>query len=109
MDTKELKKVILEKLKPLDLDKVVLFGSHAYGTPTKDSDVDLYVVTKDDFIPKSWKDRNELYLKVSKSIRDIRKNFAIDLIVHTKKMYEEFKKTNSNFYKHDISKGLSLL
>ena len=109
MDIKVFKNEILEMLEPLDLDKVVIFGSYAYGTPSKDSDIDLYVVTKDDFIPKNWKDRNELYLKVSKNIRELRKKFAIDLIVHTKKMYEDFKKSNSNFYKYDISKGLSLL
>ena len=30
------------------VETIYLFGSHAYGTPDKDSDVDLYVVFKDD-------------------------------------------------------------
>ena len=30
------------------MEAIYLFGSHAYGTPGKDSDVDLYVVFKDD-------------------------------------------------------------
>ena len=29
-------------------EKIFLFGSHAYGTPKKDSDYDFYVVLKDD-------------------------------------------------------------
>jgi len=28
-------------------EKIFLFGSHAYGTPKKDSDYDFYVVLKD--------------------------------------------------------------
>ena len=30
------------------VETIYLFGSHAYGTPDKESDVDLYVVFKDD-------------------------------------------------------------
>ena len=30
------------------VESIYLFGSHAYGTPDKDSDLDLYVVFKDD-------------------------------------------------------------
>jgi predicted nucleotidyltransferase len=29
-------------------EKIILFGSHAYGTPNKDSDYDIFVVLKDD-------------------------------------------------------------
>ena len=29
-------------------EKIILFGSYAYGTPHKDSDYDFYVVLKDD-------------------------------------------------------------
>jgi predicted nucleotidyltransferase len=30
-----------------DCEKIILFGSYAYGTPRKDSDYDFYVVLKD--------------------------------------------------------------
>ena len=32
------KKEIVSRLKPLDLDKIILFGSYAYGTPKEDRD-----------------------------------------------------------------------
>lgn len=32
---------IVDRFKP---DKVILFGSHAYGRPTKDSDADILIV-----------------------------------------------------------------
>ncbi len=43
---------IIERLKPIHPEKVILFGSYAYGEPNKDSDIDLLVVTQDDFIPQ---------------------------------------------------------
>jgi predicted nucleotidyltransferase len=109
MDIEEIKLKIIEKLKPLNLNQVILFGSYAYGTPHKDSDIDLYVVTNDDFIPQNWKEKNQLYLKVSRVIRGLRESVAIDLIVHTKKMHETFKETNSSFFKYDISRGVNLI
>ena len=30
-----------------DCERIILFGSHAYGTPEKDSDYDVFVVLKD--------------------------------------------------------------
>jgi len=108
-DIEKLKLEIVQHLKPLDLDKIILFGSYAYGKPHQDSDIDLYVVTKDEFIPQSWKEKNQLYLKVSKAIRDLRENVAIDLIVHSKKMHEVFKETNGSFFKYDISRGINLI
>ena len=109
MDIEKIKIEIIKKLEPLNLNKIILFGSYAYGTPHEDSDIDLYVVTNDDFIPQSWREKNQLYLKVSRAIREFRKHVAIDLIVHSKKMYEIFKETNSSFFKYDISRGISLI
>ena len=109
MDIEKLKQEIIDRLNSLNIYKIILFGSYAYGKPNKDSDIDLYVVTNEDYIPQNWKEKNSLYLKVSKPLRDLRKNVAIDLMVHTKKMYEQFKKNNSSFYRYDISKGIQIL
>ena len=109
INIEEIKLEIVQHLKPLNLDKIILFGSYAYGEPHQDSDIDLYVVTKDEFIPQSWREKNQLYLKVSHAIRDLREQVAIDLIVHSKKMYELFKETNSSFFRYDISKGINLI
>ena len=43
----------IDKLKDLiinaiPVEQIYLFGSYAYGTPCKDSDLDLYVVLKDE-------------------------------------------------------------
>jgi predicted nucleotidyltransferase len=49
MRTEEIPKIrdmILETLGD-DCEKIILFGSYAYGTPREESDIDIYVVLKD--------------------------------------------------------------
>ena len=101
----DIKLEIINRFKPLNPYKVILFGSYAYGTPNKDSDIDLYVVTNDDFIPKTWREKANIALKYSRKIRDLQGIIPIDLIVHTKAMYKKFKDSNSSFYKYGVSKG----
>ena len=49
MLTEDLTRQLVERLKKTDPFKIILFGSHAYGEPGPGSDVDLLVVTEDDF------------------------------------------------------------
>ena len=109
IDIEILKHEIVERLKPLNPDKIILFGSYAYGTPNEDSDIDLYVVTKDEFIPKNFKEKSEVHLKVARAMRNIIQKYPTDLITHTKSMHEKFKTLNSSFSQEIINKGLSLL
>lgn len=50
--------LIIERLRLLSVYKVILFGSYACGMPGKDSDIDLLVVTNDDFMPQSYKEKS---------------------------------------------------
>jgi len=109
MNIETIQNELLEALKPLHLDSVILFGSHAYGTPHKESDIDLYVVTNDDYIPQSYKEKRALVWKVSQKILEIRKRYAIDLLVHTKKMNERFVELQSTLAKEILEKGKVLL
>jgi len=87
---KTLKQELTQRLRPLGLESVVLFGSVAKGEDTPDSDIDLYVITRDSNIPQNWKARNQIYLTVARHLRDLHKQYPIDLIVHTKAMHEQF-------------------
>ncbi len=42
INIEKIKLEIVERLKPLKPDKIILFGSYAYGTPTEHSDIDLF-------------------------------------------------------------------
>jgi predicted nucleotidyltransferase len=79
-------------------EKVILFGSHAYGKPDEGSDVDLMVI-----MPA----KNEL----SQSIR-IRQAFwppfALDLLVCTPEMLAKRLGWNDWFLKEVVEKGIAL-
>ena len=100
-----MKREIIKQLKPLNPYKIIIFGSYAYGTPTQNSDIDLYIVSNDDFIPLSWKKKMQIKLKFSKALREIKKQYDIDLITHTKKMYEKFLDLDSMFSREIRTKG----
>ncbi|MDQ1298686.1 MAG: uncharacterized protein QG558_1225 [Campylobacterota bacterium] len=48
IDIEVVKDEIVERLKSLNPDKIILFGSYAYGKPTEDSDIDLFLVKDTD-------------------------------------------------------------
>jgi len=106
IDMEKIKAEVVECLKPVGIEKIILFGSYACGKQHEDSDIDLYVVTKDDFMPRNYKEKSEVYLKVARLLRGIRNIVPIDLIVHTKQMYEKFLKLNSMFSKSIIQDGV---
>jgi predicted nucleotidyltransferase len=106
MVPKEIKEQILAQLaERLKLYRVILFGSHAGGSPDVDSDVDLLVVTDDDFTPANFEENMQNYLKVSSALRDIKRKIPIDLIVHTKPMHERFIRLGSMFSREIAEKG----
>jgi uncharacterized protein len=100
--------LILENLQNLNLYKVILFGSFAYGKPDKDSDFDLIVVTNDEYFPKSYQEKSDLYLKVSNALTDIAGRIPIDLVVYTKSMYIQFIQVGSLFSKEILQNGVIL-
>ncbi len=105
----KLKKRIVEALKPLDPEGVFLFGSYARGNPGKDSDIDLYVITKDEFMPQSFTEKNAIYLNVARKLYDIEKEIPVDLIVHTREMNRRFIEMGGGFSRNIVDEGIRLL
>jgi predicted nucleotidyltransferase len=106
VDIEELKQEILERLRPLNPERVILFGSYAHGNPTEDSDIDLYVVTKDEFVPTTYAEKREIVRKISRALFDLRMRVSIDLIVHTRKMSELFFQKGGSFAREIQEKGV---
>ena len=105
MNKNDLIRQIALSLQHLNVSKVVLFGSYAKGTQTEDSDIDLLVVTNDNYVPDSFAQKMEIKLKIANALNTIRKYADIDLIVHTKPMYDRFIQLDSGFKKEIISTG----
>ncbi|MEA2019844.1 MAG: nucleotidyltransferase domain-containing protein [Campylobacterota bacterium] len=71
IDIDILKPKIIDALMPLKPDKIILFGSYAYGTPNEDSDIDLFLL-KDDL---SIDDTRLYQREARKRLLDIRKRY----------------------------------
>jgi len=97
--------LLIEKLKLTNPEKIILFGSYAYGDPSEGSDLDILVVTGDNIIPSNFSEKSLIYLRISKAITDIKKEFPVDLIVHTKAMHKRFIQNNSLFARELLTKG----
>lgn len=79
--------------------RVILFGSYAYGQPTPDSDVDLLVITP--FEGSSVKKSVEIRLK-------LRPPFPMDLLVRTPEKVRERLDMGDGFMREILTKGKTL-
>jgi len=96
IDIETLKPQIIERLRPLNPDKIILFGSYAYGIPNEDSDIDLFIFKDTD------KSEQRAYkLKLRKRVRPLISKYKVgfDFIVASEKYVKERK---DYFYQKDI-------
>lgn len=77
--------------------RIVLFGSHAYGTPTEDSDADLLVVMD---IPEERTRDQAVAIR-----QRIPRRFRMDLIVRTPRELAFRVAHNDWFYREILEKG----
>lgn len=91
---RELSQKIVQAYQP---EKIILFGSYAWGEPGPDSDVDLFVI----------KDTNENTREIARGIDRLLfpRPFPIDLIVYTPTQLERRKMIGDFFIKDILTKG----
>lgn len=87
---------IAEGYRPL---KVILFGSHAWGEPTEDSDIDLLIVkeTSDRFIDR--------WVKVRELIADPKRRIPVQPIVTTPEELDRRIARGDQFFQRIITQG----
>lgn len=91
---------IVNRLKPLNPVKIILFGSYANGTQTKNSDIDICIV-KENFSSRIYEKR-----KARELLKDIR--IAKDILISTTSEYDFYKKEYGSVFM-DIDKKGKLL
>jgi len=90
--------LIVSKLKP---EKIILFGSYAYGNPTPDSDVDLLVIMN------TRAKEIDRYVAVSNLLYP--RQFPVDILVRTPKEIEAEARKKGNFFMREILKRGTVL
>ncbi len=106
---RKIKDEILYCLKKEKLHKIILFGSHAYGTPYADSDIDLLIVSDNEGMSKNYRDYLKNKNNISKKLLGIRKKYPLDLMVYTKDEWAFLKASRSSFIKAIEEQGIDLL
>jgi predicted nucleotidyltransferase len=83
-------------------EKIILFGSYAYGTPREDSDYDIFIVLKDD------SEKPILAMqKIYRSLAKQPKMTPVDLLANYKSRFE-FRSTQPTIERRIASEGLVL-
>ncbi len=78
-------------------EKIILFGSHAYGNPTDDSDVDFFVVMESDLRV------HKRMILLSEILRP--RPFPVDIITRTSAELKERLEIGDCFFKEIVTKG----
>ena len=87
---------IVQRLKKLNPEKVILFGSYAYGAPDEESDIDVCIIKT---IPKS--EARSYTLQARKLLRDLVFKYQVGFDIIT--VPESFIKERPDpFYSEDI-------
>jgi len=79
VDIEKLKPLIVKRLLPLKPDKIILFGSFAYGVPNENSDIDIFLVKEG----INAKNATKFELEAAKKLIDLQlkyKTNGIDII-----------------------------
>lgn len=82
----------------LQPDKVILFGSQAWGTPGESSDIDLYVI-----VPDSGDRPVQRARKARACIGDIR--MPLDILVRTREEAEKYRHLHASLESQIFEKG----
>jgi len=89
-------KKVAEQFRPR---QVILFGSYAYGTPTEDSDVDLFVI-----MPH----KDHATLQAATIRKSVRAGFPLDLVVRSPDEVRHRLDMGDPFVREIMDKGQSL-
>ena len=103
LDIKSITTEIISALQPLEPEKVILFGSYAYGTPTEESDIDILII-KD----SEKKKVRELRLEARKMLRSIiaKNHVGIDIVLDSsERITDRIKLIKDQFYEEVMTKG----
>jgi len=91
---------IVEKIKEeYRPEKIILFGSYAYGTPNKNSDVDLFI------LKSTKKNRIDRFVEVKRIIYDPKIKLVFSPLVYTPKEVKGRISLGDDFVKEILEKG----
>ncbi len=91
---------VVEKIKnEYQPEKIILYGSYAYGKPNEDSDIDLFIVKDTD------KRRVDRFVEVSRLLHDPKPHISIQPMVYTPEEVRKRLAIGDQFVEDVMNKG----
>ncbi len=91
----ELTRRLAAELQP---DRIILFGSHAWGVPNEDSDIDLLVI-----VPHSDDPSAQRSTRAYRCLRNV--PFPVDVLVKTRAEVERAKRVRASLISEVLERG----
>jgi predicted nucleotidyltransferase len=89
---------LVEELNP---EQIILFGSHAWGTPTEDSDIDLLVI-----VPDGSRTTSHDEVRARRALRGL--GVPKDILVRTRSQIEHARQVYASLESEVIERGVLL-
>jgi uncharacterized protein len=96
---KIIEEVVDKIIKEYQPEKIILYGSYAYGKPNPDSDIDLFIVKDTD---KDWLDR---FVEVKRLVYKPLRHISISPHVYTPKETSERLAVRDAFIEEILNQG----
>jgi predicted nucleotidyltransferase len=93
--------VVQRLVSEFDPDRIILFGSHAWGKPDDGSDLDLLVI-----VPESQESPVQRAVRAHRCLREVK--VAKDLIVETRDEVARFSRVPASLEAQILKKGIVL-
>jgi len=102
-DINILKDLIVEIVEP---DRIILFGSYAYGVPNEKSDLDLLVIKNGDMSDITMEEEVQYKVKLFRKRQQMKFKVNCDVFCRTEKQIEEQIKNVGGSFVDAMNKGV---
>lgn len=94
----ELREITRKLVEEFDPEQIILFGSHAWGTPHKDSDVDLLVIVSQSDAPLAQRAK-----RAYRALRGL--NVPTDILVKTREEVDRYRSVHTSLDRQILEQG----
>lgn len=95
----EIERIVKLLVSDYQPQKIILFGSYAYGKPDASSDIDLFIIKR---TPKRWLER---WKEVRAILSDSQRTTALETLVFTPNEVEEKLRIGDAFFLEIMERG----
>jgi len=102
LDQSEIQEIVHRIVAAYSPQRIILFGSYAYGTPDEESDLDLFIIKESNERPL------DRWMRVKRLVRDRYRPVAVSPLVYTPQEVQERLEMGDFFVQEILERGVVL-